>query len=57
MDGLLPCKPERSMPEPISGDFIAAQVPNVLFGAPGQPPTLRLVPQEMTMPIHMAGLM
>ncbi len=41
----------------ISDDAIATTVPNVFFGAPGQPPTLRVVPQEMTMQMHMLGLM
>ncbi len=41
----------------VSDDFIATQVPNVFFGAPMQPPTLRIVPQEMTMQMHMLGLM
>ncbi|WP_281966918.1 transporter [Roseovarius nanhaiticus] len=41
----------------VSDAFVATQVPNVFFGAPGQPPTLRIVPQEMTMQMHMFGLM
>ncbi len=33
------------------------QTPNRFFGRPGQPPTLRIVPTEMTMDMHMFGLM
>ncbi len=31
--------------------------PNRFFGRPGQPPTLRIVPTEMTMDMHMLGVM
>ena len=41
----------------VSNDFTATSVPNTFFCAPGQPPTLRAVPQEMTMQMHMVGLM
>lgn len=41
----------------ISPDTIVTTVPNRFFGAPGQPPTLRVVPTEMTMDMHMLGLM
>ncbi|PVA11142.1 alpha-amylase [Pelagivirga sediminicola] len=41
----------------VSSDTIATTIPNVFFGAPGQPPILRVVPQEMTMQMHMLGLM
>lgn len=36
---------------------IATTVPNRFFGVPGQPPTLRVVPTEMSMDMHMFGLM
>ena len=36
---------------------IATTEPNVFFGTPGQPPTLRIVPTEMTMDMHMFGAM
>lgn len=41
----------------ISADDIVTTVPNRFFGNPGQPPTLRIVPDEMTMNMHMLGLM
>ena len=41
----------------ISPDTIVTTVPNRFFGNPGQPPTLRIVPLEMTMDMHMFGLM
>lgn len=41
----------------ISPDTIATTVPNRFFGMPGQPPTLRVVPTEMTMQMHMFGVM
>ena len=41
----------------ISPDEIATTIPNRFFGNPGQPPTLRIVPTEMTMDMHMLGLM
>lgn len=36
---------------------IVTSVPNRFFGAPMQPPTLRVVPTEMTMDMHMFGVM
>jgi hypothetical protein len=36
---------------------IATTVPNRFFGQPMQPPTLRVVPTQMTMEMHMLGLM
>lgn len=36
---------------------IATSIPNRFFGTPGQPPTLRVVPTEMTMEMHMLGAM
>ena len=36
---------------------IATPVPNRFFGQPLQPPTLRVVPTEMTMDMHMFGAM
>ncbi|MEM1401947.1 MAG: transporter [Pseudomonadota bacterium] len=41
----------------ISPDTIVTTIPNRFFGAPGQPPTLRIVPTEMTMDMHMFGAM
>ncbi|MEO1204574.1 MAG: transporter, partial [Pseudomonadota bacterium] len=41
----------------ISSDEIVTTVPNRFFGNPGQPPTLRIVPEEMTMQMHMLGMM
>ena len=41
----------------ISPDQIVTTVPNRFFGNPGQPPTLRIVPTDMTMDMHMLGLM
>ena len=41
----------------ISPDEIVTTVPNRFFGNPGQPPTLRIVPLEMDMNMHMLGLM
>ena len=40
-----------------SPEQIATTVPNRFFGNPGQPPTLRIVPTEMTMDMHMLGAM
>ncbi|MEO1652258.1 MAG: transporter, partial [Bacteroidota bacterium] len=34
---------------------IATQVENIFFGSPMQPPTLRVVPTEMPMDMHMLG--
>ena len=41
----------------ISPDEIVTTIPNRFFGNPGQPPTLRIVPLEMTMNMHMLGMM
>ena len=41
----------------VSPDTIVTTVPNRFFGAPMQPPTLRVVPTEMTMDMHMFGAM
>jgi hypothetical protein len=41
----------------ISSDEIVTTVPNRFFGNPGQPPTLRVVPDEMSMDMHMIGMM
>ena len=35
----------------------ATTIPNRFFGVPGQPPTLRVVPLDMTMDMHMFGAM
>ncbi|MCA1778117.1 MAG: hypothetical protein LC637_01670, partial [Xanthomonadaceae bacterium] len=47
----------RSGTDSISPEQIATTVPNRFFGRPGQPPTLRVVPTEMTMDMHMFGFM
>ncbi len=41
----------------ISPEEIATTIPNRLAGQPGQPPTLRVVPTEMTTDMHMLGAM
>lgn len=41
----------------VTPEQVATTVPNRFFGAPGQPPTLRIVPTSMRMDMHMAGLM
>ena len=41
----------------ISPDAIVTTIPNRFFGMPGQPPTLRVVPLEMDMDMHMIGMM
>ncbi|MEM6906637.1 MAG: transporter, partial [Pseudomonadota bacterium] len=41
----------------VSPQTIATTVPNRFFGTPGQPPTLRVVPTDMTMQMHMLGAM
>ena len=41
----------------INADAIVTTVPNRFFGRPMQPPTLRIVPVEMTMDMHMFGAM
>ena len=47
----------RSDTSSISPTEIATTIPNRFFGTPGQPPTLRVVPTEMTMDMHMFGVM
>ena len=39
----------------VSPLFTATTIPNRFFGLPGQPPTLRVVPTQMTMQMHMFG--
>lgn len=41
----------------VSPEDIVTTVPNRFFGQPGQPPTLRVVPTDMTMDMHMLGAM
>lgn len=41
----------------IAPDAIVTTEPNAFAGMPGQPPTLRIVPLEMTMDMHMLGFM
>ncbi len=43
--------------DPVSPEEIVTTVPNRFFGAPMQPPTLRVVPLQMTMDMHMLGAM
>ncbi|MEM8936415.1 MAG: transporter [Pseudomonadota bacterium] len=43
--------------DPVAPTTIATTVPNRFFGQPMQPPTLRVVPTNMTMDMHMAGVM
>lgn len=38
-------------------ETIATTIPNRFFGQPGQPPTLRVVPTEMSMDMHMFSAM
>jgi hypothetical protein len=47
----------RTGSERVSPELIATTVPNRFFGMPMQPPTLRVVPTEMTMTMQMLGLM
>ncbi len=41
----------------VSPEDIVTSVPNRFFGAPMQPPTLRVVPTDMTMDMYMVGAM
>jgi len=41
----------------LSPTEIATTVPNRFAGRPGQPPTLRVVPEDMSMTMHMLGVM
>ena len=41
----------------VSAEEIVTSVPNRFFGNPGQPPTLRIVPTQMDMQMHMVGVM
>ncbi|NBB94035.1 MAG: transporter [Gammaproteobacteria bacterium] len=41
----------------VDADTIVTSEPNRFFGNPMQPPTLRVVPTEMTMDMHMLGAM
>jgi len=47
----------RDGTDSLTADEIATTVPNRFFGTPGQPPTLRVVPTNMTMDMHMVGAM
>lgn len=47
----------RSGTSSISPETIVTTVPNRFAGMAGQPPTLRIVPTEMTMQMHMFGAM
>ncbi len=50
-------KSNRDGTNSISSEEIATTVANPFFGQPMQPPTLRVVPTEMTMDMHMFGAM
>jgi len=41
----------------VTPETIATTIPNQFFGTPGQPPTLRVVPTQMTTDMHMVGAM
>ena len=41
----------------ISTETIVTTIPNRFFGNPGMPPTLRVVPLDMSMDMHMLGVM
>ena len=45
----------RDGTDSLSPEEIATTVPNRFFGVAGQPPTLRVVPTEMTTDMHMLG--
>ncbi|MDJ0922636.1 MAG: transporter [Henriciella sp.] len=47
----------RDGTDTLSPEEIATTVPNRFAGTPMQPPTLRVVPTEMTMDMHMLGAM
>ncbi len=47
----------RDGTDSLSPEEIATTVPNRFFGLPMQPPTLRVVPVDMTMDMHMLGAM
>jgi hypothetical protein len=47
----------RTGTDSIGPDSIVTNEPNRFFGNPMQPPTLRVVPTEMTMDMHMLGAM
>ena len=47
----------RDGTDDLSPETIVTTVPNRFFGNPMQPPTLRVVPTDMTMSMHMFGLM
>ena len=47
----------RAGTDSTDADTIVTTVPNRFFGKPMQPPTLRIVPTEMSMDMHMFGAM
>lgn len=47
----------RDGTDSLSPTEIATTIPKHIFGNPMQPPTLRVVPTEMTMEMHMLGVM
>ncbi len=50
-------KDNRIGTDDVSLEEIATSVPNLFFGIEGQPPTLRVVPTQMIMNMHMFGAM
>ena len=50
-------KDNREGTNDMDPETIVTTVPNQFFGMPMQPPTLRVVPTEMTMNMHMFGIM
>lgn len=50
-------KGNRQGKNAIAPDVIATTIPNTFFGTPQQPPTLRVVPTDMKMDMHMVGAM
>ena len=55
--GVMTMEGNRIGADSVSPETIATTVPNRFFGNPMQPPTLRVVPIEMTMQMHMLGIM
>ena len=55
--GVMTMDGNRIGTDSVSPETIATTVPNRFAGRMGQPPTLRVVPLEMTMQMHMLGVM
>ena len=47
----------RTGTDSIDADTLVTTIPNRFFGRPMQPPTLRIVPTQMSMDMHMVGAM